>query len=72
MKEVEIPLSIIDQARDYWLTVSHFLDLDSAGNGLPPIELGISPMVQWECNPKYCSYFQECGGGLKPELLKKI
>jgi len=72
MKEVEIPLSIIDQARDYWLTVAHFLREDSAGNGLPPIELGISPMVQWECNPKYCSYFQECGGGLKPELLKKI
>ena len=71
MKEVPISLDNINRARDYWLSVSHFFREDSVGKGIPPIELGSSPMTGWECNPKYCSYFEECGGGLKPELLKK-
>ena len=70
MKEISISLDSINRARDYWLSVAHFFREDSVGKGIPPVELGSSPMAAWECNPKYCSYFKECGGGLKPELLK--
>ena len=71
MKEVQISLDNIDRARDYWLSVAHFFREDSVGKGIPPIQLGSSPMTAWECNPKYCSYFEECGGGLTPAVLKK-
>ena len=34
--------------------------------GKPPeVELGISPVYEWECNKKYCQFFEVCGGGLK-------
>ena len=31
----------------------------------PKIELGTAPVMKWECNEKYCKYFEVCGGGLK-------
>ena len=31
----------------------------------PKVELGIAPVMEWECNEKYCQYFKVCGGGLK-------
>ena len=33
--------------------------------GLPPIERGLAPVEDWECNPKYCSFYGPCGGGIK-------
>jgi len=33
--------------------------------GNPPIELGVAPVYKWECNPKYCNFYEICGGGLK-------
>ena len=33
----------------------------------PKIELGVAPVMEWECNEKYCQYFDVCGGGLKNE-----
>ena len=40
---------------------------DKFKKGNPPIELGVAPMYSWECNPKYCNFYQVCGGGLKGE-----
>ena len=34
-------------------------------DGLPPIQKGFSPVEDWECNPKYCSFYETCGGGIK-------
>jgi len=51
---------------EYWKMVN-----DLVANDIPPIELGVSPAYGWECNPEYCQFFRHCGGGLKPELLKK-
>ena len=34
-------------------------------DGLPPVVYGIAPVEKWECNVKYCSFFDVCGGGLK-------
>ena len=33
----------------------------------PKVELGIAPVMKWECDEKYCQYFDVCGGGLKNE-----
>ena len=64
MREVEYERTIVDEAKQYWLDLkSQFKD------GMPEVELGNAPMQGWECNPKYCSYFNACGGGLRPELL---
>ena len=61
MREVEYERTIVDEAKQYWLDLkSQFKD------GMPEVELGNAPMQGWECNPKYCSYFNACGGGLRP------
>ena len=59
MRELEIPMSMIDEAVEYWQRVN-----ESVKEGAPPIELGFAPVLKWECNDKYCSYFEACGGGL--------
>ena len=64
MKEVEFPKSIMMDAEVYWNQINEKFE-----DGLPPIKLGNAPIHGWECNPKYCSFFKHCGGGLKPELL---
>jgi CRISPR/Cas system-associated exonuclease Cas4 (RecB family) len=60
MKEKVIRTSYIQKAKEYWHNVQ---DIFKKGN--PPIELGIAPAYKWECNPKYCNYYEVCGGGLK-------
>jgi len=60
MREVEVPMTMIDEAVLYWDSVMDaFQD-----NECPPINLGFAPMYKWECNAKYCSYFDACGGGI--------
>jgi len=65
MKEVVVPLKYIDLAEEYWNKLAELIKY-----GIPPIEyddvkeIGTSPVVSWECNKKYCSYFAECGGGI--------
>lgn len=66
MREVEISSEFINEAYNYWSNVGHVTGFDSAGGGnLPVVSLGIAPVYEWECNEKYCRYFDECGGGLK-------
>jgi hypothetical protein len=59
MKEVEVPLSYIDSAEDYWNMLAEFIN-----DGIPPVDFGTSPVEEWECNVKYCSFFKPCGGGI--------
>ena len=59
MQELEIPMSMIDESVDYWQKINQ-----SVKEGLPPVKLGFAPALAWECNEKYCSYFEVCGGGL--------
>ena len=60
MKEKIIRTSYIDRAKEYWLDVNKRFE-----KGNPPIELGVAPVYKWECNPKYCNFYEICGGGLK-------
>ena len=60
MREKVISTSYIDKAKEYWYKVN---DMFKKGN--PPIELGVAPVYKWECNPKYCNFYQVCGGGYK-------
>ena len=60
MKEKIIPTSYIEKARMYWEDVNKKFK-----KGNPPIELGVAPVYKWECNVKYCNFYQVCGGGLK-------
>ena len=59
MKELKVSMSMIGEAVEYWERVN-----ESVKEGAPPIELGFAPVQKWECNDKYCSYFEACGGGL--------
>ena len=72
MKEVEVPLEFIDKAEQYWNTLAEYIN-----NGIPPIEydeveeFGTSPVESWECNAKYCSFFDACGGGISGRMKNK-
>jgi hypothetical protein len=59
MQELEVPNHKIEEAFMYWNRV-----LDTTKAGLPDIELGFAPAMKWECNVKYCSYYDVCGGGI--------
>ena len=65
MRDIDVDISAIERAEDYWNDVNMKLEI-----GLPPIAMRSSPVYKWECNPKYCGYFEHCGGGIKPSLLK--
>jgi hypothetical protein len=67
MREIAFDRSIVVNAKQYWLDLNAQFELD----GMPEIAFGNAPMQAWECNPKYCSFFHACGGGLKPELLEE-
>ena len=60
MREKVIPVSYINKAKEYWRNVNKIFE-----TGNPPIELGVAPAYKWECNPKYCKFYQVCGGGYK-------
>ena len=65
MKEAPVDIGYIDRAERYWLELN-----ERVKAGVPPVELGIAPVFEWECNEKYCSFYDVCGGGLKE--LKKL
>ena len=65
MREVDIDLSIIEEAEKYWLKVK-----DLISKGQPPVAMQSSPFYKWECNPSYCSYYTVCGGGVERKHLK--
>jgi CRISPR/Cas system-associated exonuclease Cas4 (RecB family) len=58
-KMIEVDIDYIDIAIDYWSKVKELHE-----SGLPNIQEGESPVMKWECNKKYCSYYDLCGGGL--------
>tara|TARA_B100001123_G_C15148829_1_gene962668 strand:+ start:383 stop:1099 length:717 start_codon:yes stop_codon:yes gene_type:complete len=60
VKELRVPRTYIDMAERYWLKVQELFK-----DGLPPVQEGLAPVEEWECNKKYCSFFEPCGGGLK-------
>jgi CRISPR/Cas system-associated exonuclease Cas4 (RecB family) len=60
MREKVISTSYIKQAEAYWEDANKKFK-----KGNPPIELGVAPVYKWECNIKYCNFYQVCGGGLK-------
>lgn len=60
MREKIISTSYIEKAKMYWEDVNNKFK-----KGNPPIELGVAPVYKWECNAKYCNFYQVCGGGLK-------
>ena len=60
IREKVISTSYVDKAKEYWRDVNARFE-----KGNPPIELGVAPVYKWECNPKYCNFYEICGGGLK-------
>ncbi len=69
LREVPVSLMYIDKAKRYWEKVLSEMNECEKENKLPRLRLGSSPAEGWECNPKWCGYFEHCLGGLKPELL---
>ena len=60
MKEVDVPEEYIDEAHSYWSSVN----LSIKDKTLPEVNLGMAPVYEWECNQKYCQFYDVCGGGL--------
>ena len=53
MRESVVPLTYVDQARRYWHTIN-----EEHAKGLPPFNLGTSPVSKWVCN--YCQFKSYC------------
>lgn len=47
----------IRAAERYWKGL-----VESHKDGLPPLEVGKVPVESWECNIRYCSYYNKCYG----------
>ena len=62
IREKQINVRYINEAKDYWRDLNKRFK-----KGNPAIELGVAPVYKWECNKKYCGFFEVCGGGLKSE-----
>ena len=62
MRELDVSTSYIESAKEYWIDANKRYE-----KGNPPIELGVAPVYKWECNIKYCNFYQVCGGGYKEE-----
>lgn len=65
MREYELDLSFVDKAEEYWKKVNEEINNTKESNTPPTLQLGVSPAMEWECNDKYCQFFNVCGGGLK-------
>jgi|TARA_R110002050_G_scaffold32070_3_gene82592 CRISPR/Cas system-associated exonuclease Cas4 (RecB family) len=59
MRELSVSTDYIDVAKEYWRDVNKRYK-----KGNPAIELGVAPVYKWECNIKYCNFFEVCGGGI--------
>ena len=60
IREIDVSEEYIDEAQHYWGRVNLLV----ANETVPEVELGISPVYKWECNEKYCQFYNVCGGGL--------
>jgi hypothetical protein len=60
MKEVDVSEEYIDEAQEYWSRVNLLV----ADKTLPEVDLGMAPVYKWECNKKYCQFYDVCGEGL--------
>ena len=67
MREYPVDVQYIEEAKNYWVDLNKRFK-----KGNPAIELGVAPAYAWECNPKYCGFFEVCGGGLKSEGDNKL
>lgn len=78
IREVGVPIEMIETAREYWEDVNNMIFKNGTGTHpnpypnskhtwIPEISLGTAPVYAWECNPKYCQYYDMCGGGIKGE-----
>ena len=67
MREYPVDIQYIEEAKNYWADLNKRFK-----KGNPAIELGVAPAYAWECNPKYCGFFEVCGGGLKSEGDNKL
>jgi len=59
MREIDVPMIAMEKAHNYWTTVMAIAhDVEEP----PAVELGTAPVYKWECNAKYCDYYDVCGG----------
>ena len=65
VREVELDLDVVEQAEQYWKNANQILDKAKQESAPPVLNLGVTPAEEWECNEKYCQYFEVCGGGIK-------
>ena len=53
MKQIEVHKDRISDAISFWRQ-----QIENHKNGLPPLEEGVSPVMEWEC--RYCEYLSKC------------
>jgi len=62
MRTVDVPMEFLVKAEEYW---ANCYEKTFNKEKPPPVRKGESPVYDWECNDKYCDYFEICGGGIK-------
>ena len=65
MREYELDLDCVDKAEEYWSNTHNIIKESIKENKPPTLQLGLSPAEEWECNEKYCQFYDVCGGGIK-------
>ena len=53
MKQIEVSNDRISDAISFWKET-----IDNHNDGLPRLDKGISPVMEWEC--RYCEYLSKC------------
>tara|TARA_R100000700_G_C3178959_1_gene155023 strand:- start:3198 stop:3683 length:486 start_codon:yes stop_codon:yes gene_type:complete len=53
MKQIEVSNDRISDAISFWKET-----IDNHKDGLPSLEKGVSPVMEWEC--RYCEYLTKC------------
>ena len=65
MREYVLDLDCVDKAEEYWTNAHKIVTESKENKQPPPLQLGVAPVMEWECNIKYCTFFNVCGGGIK-------
>lgn len=68
MKSENVPLGMIDEAKEYWSLTNDLCERHST-NHMVPGETTLCPVESWECN--YCPFFYLCDSPFVSEKKKK-
>lgn len=65
LKLIEVQDFILDEVESYWQKIIDLLEVVKEPKDIKehiPIDTGLAPYFDWECNEKYCPFYKICKG----------